>query len=129
MKLAKLMHVEPVGKPRMTRRDKWAQRECVLQYRDFCDAVRAAAGPYELPDSDILIVFHISMPMSWSTKKKISFAGTPHRAKPDLDNCLKALLDAMRDDDSTIWHLSAVKRWSFEGSIEIYETQTIPEAA
>ena len=35
---------EPIGKPRMTKRDKWKQRECVLRYRAWADAARAAAG-------------------------------------------------------------------------------------
>jgi len=34
----------PVGKPRMTRKDKWAQRPCVLRYREWADRARAAAG-------------------------------------------------------------------------------------
>ena len=32
--------VTPVSKPRMTQRDKWKKRPCVLRYRAYCDALR-----------------------------------------------------------------------------------------
>ncbi|MBC8923069.1 RusA family crossover junction endodeoxyribonuclease, partial [Escherichia coli] len=32
--------ITPLGKPRMTRADKWKQRPPVLRYRVFCDEVR-----------------------------------------------------------------------------------------
>jgi uncharacterized cupin superfamily protein len=32
----------PVGKPRMTQRDKWAKRPAVLRYREWADRARAA---------------------------------------------------------------------------------------
>ncbi len=35
------------------------------------------------------------MPDSWSEKKKKAHELTPHRAKPDLDNLLGGLMDAV----------------------------------
>lgn len=32
----------PVAKPRMTKRDKWAKRPCVMKYWAWCDLVRFA---------------------------------------------------------------------------------------
>jgi hypothetical protein len=32
--------ITPVGKPRMTRSDKWKQRPPVIRYRMFCDEAR-----------------------------------------------------------------------------------------
>ena len=53
-------------------------------------------------------------------------AGAKHQQIPDLDNCLKALLDASkiggsrRKDDRRVWHLSGLKKvWGYEGYIEI----------
>ncbi len=36
----KIFNITPMGKPRMTRADKWKQREVVMRYRAFCDEVR-----------------------------------------------------------------------------------------
>ena len=34
----KIYDITPIGKPRMTRADKWKQRPAVMRYRAFCDA-------------------------------------------------------------------------------------------
>ncbi|HGV3500426.1 TPA: RusA family crossover junction endodeoxyribonuclease, partial [Klebsiella michiganensis] len=36
----KIYDITPIGKTRMTRADKWKQRDVVLRYRAFCDEVR-----------------------------------------------------------------------------------------
>lgn len=36
----KIYDITPIGKPRMTRADKWKQRPAVMRYRAFCDEVR-----------------------------------------------------------------------------------------
>lgn len=35
----------PVGKPRQTQRDKWAERDCVLRYRAWADRARRICQP------------------------------------------------------------------------------------
>lgn len=57
------------------------------------------------------------MPPSWSEKKRREMEGKPHQQKPDLDNLLKSL-DALYEDDSVIWKISAEKVWAREGFIE-----------
>ena len=37
------------------------------------------------------------MPKSWSLKKKKAMNGKPHRQTADIDNLLKALIDAPRE--------------------------------
>jgi len=37
--------------------------------------------------------------------------GEPHQSKPDIDNFLKGLLDAVFEDDSAVWSIWAEKRW------------------
>src|SRR3990167_9026587 len=65
---------EPMGKPRMTRRDKWKQRPCVLAYRSWADSARAAFGKTEkvvlTQPTTLSIVAYFSIPASWSTYKK-----------------------------------------------------------
>ena len=44
----------------------------------------------------------------------------PHRQKPDIDNLIKALLDALYADDSHVWKITAEKRWHYEGKIMVF---------
>jgi len=65
------------------------------------------------------------MPKSWGKRKKASMCGKPHQQKPDIDNLLKALFDAVYDDDSKIWQVGGVmKLWDYEGSITIHGLDT-----
>lgn len=36
----KIYDITPIGKPRMTRADKWKKRPAVMRYRAFCDEAR-----------------------------------------------------------------------------------------
>lgn len=110
--------ITPVPKPRMTQRDKWQKRPAVLRYREFCDQVREAG--IEIHQQGTEIAFYVPMPKSWSKKKREEMDGQPHKQKPDLDNLLKALLDAVHDEDCAVWSLSASKRWAKEGGIEVH---------
>ena len=107
-----IYHIEPVAKPRQTRSDKWKKRPCVLRYRAFADECR-------LQNVDVYngcsIIFYIKMPKSWSKKKKEQMVLKPHTQKPDLDNLLKSLMDAVLPEDSHIHHISGLeKRWAYK---------------
>lgn len=114
--LRRVIRVEPMGAPRQVRSDKWKPRDCILRYRAFRDIVRLQVRT--LPDQ-LRVRFHISMPPSWTAKKREAMCGQPHRTKPDIDNLCKALMDAVMVDDKSIWRIEAEKVWSHEGSIEI----------
>lgn len=107
----------PVAKPRMTQRDKWQKRPAVLRYRAFCDECRL--HKVELPESGAHVIFHVPMPKSWTKKKWAEMGGTAHKQKPDVDNYLKALLDALYQDDACVWDIRVTKFWAESGSIEI----------
>ncbi len=112
---------EPVGAPRMTQRDKWQQRPCVMRYRAWKDAARKAAG--WIPCADLILsvswVAYFSTPVSWSKKKRVAAIGTLHRSKPDRDNVDKSLLDALFVDDSKIAAGSIEKRWDIVERMEV----------
>lgn len=74
-----------------------------------------------LPSFGAHVTFVIPMPKSWPKKKKKQMGGCAHMDKPDLDNLLKALGDALYSDDSGIWDIHATKRWGYEGRIVIEE--------
>jgi hypothetical protein len=102
----------------MTRSDRWKQRPAVMRYWDFCDKLRGAWGGIELSPC-LALVFYISMPPSWSAKKKSLMIGKPHQSKPDVDNYIKAFLDALCVDDSYIYSVKGTKYWSDTGRIEV----------
>ncbi len=108
--------ITPVAKPRMTRADKWKKRPCVLKYWAFKDEIRLRGVSV---NNDNKITFHIPMPKSWSETKKVYTDGAPHTSRPDLDNLVKALLDAIFVEDAMIHKLYVSKVWARKGAIEI----------
>jgi len=104
-------HGDPIAKPRMTQRDKWAKRPVVLRYREYCDRLRELAG--ELPSGPVRVtmLFGVAMPKSWSRGKRAATVNHEHTQKPDIDNLAKGVLDALFKDDSAVWNIAASKGW------------------
>lgn len=111
--------ITPVPKPRMTVRDKWAKRPAVLRYRAYCDEVRH--NNISLPECGHHVTFVLAMPQSWSKKKRGEWAGKPHKQRPDADNLLKALMDAIYAEDCSVWDVRVSKIWGETGQILIGE--------
>ena len=114
-----ILEVAPFAKPRMTQRDRWAKRQIVKDYFAFRDTVKqeikrllALQNNNDKKSWEELdICFFIPMPKSWSKKKRSAMAGTPHKQRPDLDNYIKGLLDALLEEDCKVWRISARKIW------------------
>lgn len=115
----------PIGKPRMTRSDKWKRRDCVVKYRNWADLLRHAIRTQQhgfVPDA--MSVVRLSMyaffepPESTSKKKRAAMIGEFHRVKPDADNILKTI-DAFYKDDQAIPSVSCDKRWDHESRLVI----------
>ena len=113
-------HVVPCPAPRMTQRDRWAKRPCVLRYFAYRETVQAQAveQAFRLP-ADLAITFVLPMPESWPATRKRKTDGLAHQGRPDLDNLIKAFLDAMAAEDGYVWRLRAEKRWGVEGKIVV----------
>lgn len=114
----------------MTQRDRWytdpnhidpkkRQRPGVTRYNQYKKDLKALVRGELDPKFDI--DFYVPMPKSWSDKKKREMAGKPHQDKPDIDNFLKAFMDAMCSDDSYIYDAHPRKFWAYEGKIELNE--------
>lgn len=103
----------------MTQKDRWAKRPPVLRYRAFCDEVKL--NRISLPESGYHVTFVLPMPDSWSKKKRAEMAEKPHQQKPDADNLLKALMDAIYSEDCAVWDVRVTKRWGNAGEIIIKE--------
>jgi Holliday junction resolvase RusA-like endonuclease len=111
---------EPMGAPRMVQSDKWKGREVVLRYFALKDAVRAACLAQNYQMGGVLTIrFELSMPKSWSQKKRDQMRGKPHQQKPDIDNMGKAVADSFNEDDSHVHTMILSKVWADIGRIII----------
>lgn len=128
-----LFDIIPMGAIRMTQSDKWKldpnhanaekrQRIPVTKYFAYKTALIAQANMMNYEVGQFLdILFLIPMPESWSEKKKKRMNGLPCDVKPDTDNLVKGFKDALCKNDSYVWKEHAEKRWSFMGSIIVFE--------
>ncbi len=123
-----IYNITPVPKPRMTRQDSWPNRppkykgkewprRCVQRYRNFENLV--ALNNIDFSEIGAHITFVMPMPKSWSKAKKEIMNNRYHQQKPDLDNLLKAIGDAVYMEDSGIADIHATKLWGYEGQIII----------
>ena len=99
----------PIAKPRMTQKDKWAKRDCVMRYRAWKEKALIQTNElfphFSLDNRDPMIVSWVAyfpISQSWSEKKKNEMIAKPHRVKPDRDNIDKAILDALFESDQGI---------------------------
>lgn len=118
-----VFYVKPIGKPRMTRKDKWSKRKCVVEYWQYKDQIKLQAKErgFALKNGSSYY-FYIAMPASWSKKKRKEKLGKLHDQKPDLDNILKGFWDACTDDDSFLGHIKESKKiWSEFNYIEVVD--------
>ena len=128
-----LFDIIPMGAVRMTQSDRWKtnpehenilkrQRSEVTRYFQFKKDVRDQARDlgFQL-ESVIDIVFCVPMPMSWSAKKREEHNKMPCKVRPDLDNYIKAFMDALLVEDGHVWKVTAEKRYAYVGSIIVYQ--------
>lgn len=111
------------GKPRMTQRDKWKKRPCVVRYREWCDRVRAAVGDAVPAAEDVACLSctaYFEPPKSWPKRRRVAAMGTPHQSKPDIDNLCKTVLDCLwPQGDAAIASIVARKRWDWKARLEV----------
>ena len=114
-----VLDIRPTPAPRQSRRDKWAPSKAVRDYRAFRDQVGYRVK--ELPADFFHVVFILPMAESWSEKRKRAQVGQPHELKPDADNLVKALIDAVyrNREDSQVWTYATTKLCGFTGVIII----------
>lgn len=114
----KLFNIIPVSKPRMTRSDVWKKRKVVVKYREYKDELKLQGVGYELPE-EFTVTFGMELPDQYSRKKKELLLGQPHKQRPDIDNLLKGLMDALLTEDCRVWKVTAKKIWAKRGFILI----------
>jgi Holliday junction resolvase RusA-like endonuclease len=117
-----IIPVVPMPAPRMTQNTYWKHRK----YFEWKDLVRAELPGYSLP-VELVIVFHVPFPKSYSRKKRAELVGHYHDQKPDIDNLVKGFMDVFKKDeagnatgdDKHVAVVHAVKLWAEEGAIEL----------
>ena len=108
------LYVTPVPKPRMTQRDKWKKRNCVLNYYSFKDNLKLYFGNETLLPKNITIcswIAYLPFPKSYSEKKRYELSGCPHTLKPDKDNIEKAIFDSLFTKDQFVYAGFGIKYW------------------
>ena len=112
-----IINIIPIGKPRILRGEQGKRAQ---KWRAWKQHAQLLCKGFSIPDEDAHIIFHLPIPKSWSAKKREAAIGSAHKSKPDLDNLLKALFDALYpESDSQFWDYRATKVWAENGSIEI----------
>jgi Holliday junction resolvase RusA-like endonuclease len=130
--IAAMTHIEPQGAPRINGKNgRFTQ--AAKRYYAYKDELRTAwhqmrymghaVSPRILTQFPCVFMFCFTRPYSLSPKKREALIGTPHTVKPDVDNCLKAVLDTMLPSaDQGAWDLRGIKRYSpfADGWIGLY---------
>ena len=107
---------DPVAKPRQTHKDRWKPSPGVQRYRDWADECRVecTGAPDKKVEGDflgVIAIAHFALSESWSQKKKDAHYGRLHRQRPDNDNILKSVQDALFEEDSQIAWGQCIKMW------------------
>lgn len=120
---------EPVakGRPRMTRTGHAYTPSKTRLYEGYIQDLWKRSRFAELPTGQpirVCVDAYFSVPKSVSKKRRSAMEGAPHIKKPDADNVVKAVLDALNglafEDDSRICYLKATKQYTLgEPRVEI----------
>jgi len=129
----------PIGKqrPKFARRGNFVSTYTPLKTKLYEDQIREVAsqamGEVEPLDTPITACFYITMPVPASYSKKAKedcLSGkTRPTKKPDIDNVIKAFLDAMNGivylDDCQVVDLHVKKVYGTVGMVEIYIKESL----
>lgn len=94
----------PEGLLRKKRLQKYNQYKA-----DLFEASREVK--FIMPESNSWVQFYVPVPRSWTKKKKDAHHMEPHQSKPDNDNLIKAMKDAIMKEDKKVWDYRITKRW------------------
>lgn len=122
------VNVKPMGAVRMTQRSKWEDptAQKYLSYKSVIglEARKHIKSPLTGPVQAI-IIFYYPIPGSWGKKKQEQARKgyISPTVKPDLDNCVKGVYDALNKiawkDDNLVITTMAKKLYSDDPRIEI----------
>ena len=84
-----------------------------MRYRKWADKAREAAPP-NLPQEPVSVSVraYFDIPKSASKGRRLFLGGNNHRQKPDADNIVKAVCDALFKRDECIAEMHVQKFWN-----------------
>jgi Holliday junction resolvase RusA-like endonuclease len=127
MNLTIPFEVTPASRPKVTRYGTFYSKN----YEAFRKVVGEWLDKQEKPNKIIdktkpikaTFKFTLTIPKSYSKKKREALLGKPMINKKDLDNMIKSCCDILQgryfEDDSQIHHITANKEWGEKGTIKI----------
>lgn len=118
-----IINKEPIAcpRPRITRFGAYYPKK-YQDYKDYLKYYLTSLNLNKFEDKPLYlnIVFNIQIPNSLSKKKKLELNGTYVIKKPDIDNYLKSVMDAMNSivykDDSQIASISIIKKYVIDNA-------------
>lgn len=121
-----IFDITPIGKPRMTRRDKWAktrtkQANKYMVFRNQLEWLLKEQN-FEL-GYGIKIIFLLPFKKNWSKGQCELMRGQPHLEKPDADNMLKAFIDVACKRDEKVYNKDVHKFWWDRGLIVVMRNE------
>lgn len=120
--------VEPMGAVRMTGRGKYikpaAQRYLAYKSRIQWLAKQQIKGAFFPTGAlEVRITFFMPIPKSWSNVKKADALWKYHTKKPDADNMVKGVFDALNkiawNDDNQVAKVTATKVYGDDPGVEV----------
>ncbi len=123
---AAVIPLEPFGKarPRVTRGHTYMPDS----YTAARDALRLLFGPVTIePPWSLQVTAVRAMPGSWSKRRRGEMAGAWCVSKPDADNIVGAVMDALFEDDAAVVSVTCCKVWgpTPELRIEIWTVEAV----
>lgn len=102
-------------RPRFARGRTYAPKETVSFERTVGQYALAEKQPVIEGPCKLTVIAIFEPAPSWSKKKREAHLWTPHTQKPDLDNCIKAVLDGLNKiafaDDKQVCQIECRKMW------------------
>jgi Holliday junction resolvase RusA-like endonuclease len=90
------------------------------EYTRQRDDLRRLFGTVDVaPPWRVRVTVAREMPRSWSKKRRAASGGAWCSAKPDIDNIIGAVMDALFPDDAAVVAIEAAKRWGDEHGMTI----------
>lgn len=103
-------------RPRMTRQGRAYTPAATVSFERTVGQYAMAAGAVAIEGPCKMRLIAVFEPaQSWSQKKKDAHMWRPHTQRPDLDNCVKAILDGLNriafKDDGQVCEFECRKMW------------------
>lgn len=118
-KYYQILPITPQPAPRLVSSDKWKKRPVAIRYFQYKKEIQKLLT--KLPcETELFLLFLMPIPKSWSIEKRKVMLYKKHQNRPDTDNMIKALKDALLSEDAHIYLECNAKIWANQGAIILF---------